>query len=108
MARSRKKNDYLSGPVDIAGQLWHYDGENRYQEVEAGDRGFLGGLFRRGGRSRAERDRDKFTHYVSAGGVKYEDRSAKDQERPYLQKARVVRWLVILAAVWTVFRFVSL
>ena len=56
MARSRKKNDYLSGPVDIAGQLWHYDGENRYQEVEAGDRGFLGGLFRRGGRSRAERD----------------------------------------------------
>ena len=108
MARSRKKNDYLSGPVDIAGQLWHYDGENRYQEVEASDRGFLGGLFRRGGRSRAERDRDKFTHYVSAGGVKYEDRSTKDQERPYLQKARVVRWLVILAAVWTVFRFVSL
>ena len=108
MARSRKKNDYLSGPVDIADQLWHYDGENRYQEVEAGDRGFLGGLFRRGGRSRAERDRDKFTHYVSAGGVKYEDRSAKDQERPYLQKARVVRWLVILAAVWTVFRFVHL
>ena len=108
MARFRKKNDYLSGPVDIAGQLWHYDGENRYQEVEAGDRGFLGGLFRRGGRSRAERDRDKFTHYVSAGGVKYEDRSVKERQQPYLQKTRVIRWLVILAAVWTVFRFVSL
>ena len=49
-----------------------------------------------------------FTQFMSAGGVKFEDGNAQDKERPYLRKARVVRWLVVLAAVWTVFRFVSL
>ena len=106
MARSRKKHDIRSCPVDIFDHLWHYDGESRYQEDEG--EGLFGGLFHRGRRTRADIRRDKFTQYMSAGGVKYEDRSAKERERPYLQKARVVRWLVILAAVWTVFRFVNL
>ncbi len=105
MARSRKNKEFFSGPVDISDQLWHYDGENRYREMETD--GFWGRLFRNR-RSHAERKRDKFTQYMSAGGVKYEDRSAKDRERPYLQKNRIVRWLAVLAIYWLVFRFVSL
>jgi len=45
---------------------------------------------------------------MSAGGVKYEDQSARNRERPYLQKARVIRWLAVLAVFWLVFRFVGL
>ena len=105
MARLRERRGRLDGPGDFSGQLWHYGGENAYREYDAGG-GFLSRLFRRRGRTRHERDRDRFSQFMSAGGMRHEERA--EAERPYRQKALVVRWIVILAAVWTVFRFVSL
>ena len=107
MSRSRKRQGAQGDQSAILDHLWHYDGERSYREFDDERRGFFGGLFRRS-RTYAERSHDKFTQFMSAGGVKFEDDAAQDKERPYLRKARVVRWLVILAAVWTVFRFVSL
>ena len=105
MSRRRGKKGRLDGPGDFSGQLWHYGGENAYREYNAGG-GFLSRLFRRRGRTRSERDRDKFSQFMSAGGMRHEDRA--ETERPYNQRARVVRWLVTLAATWIIFRFVSL
>ena len=107
MSRSRKSQGPQGDQSAILDHLWHYDGESSYRELDDDRGGFFNGLF---GRSRtyAERSHDKFTQFMSAGGVKFEDVAEKNKERPYLRKARVVRWLVILAAVWTVFRFVSL
>ncbi len=107
LARRRASGGGLGGPGDISGQLWHYDRENAYREFGPDDKGFFSALFRRR-RTRADRNRDRFTQYISAGGMRHEDAGAAERERTYFQKARVVRWLVILAAVWTVFRFVSL
>ena len=103
MSRSRKRQGPQGDQSAILDHLWHYDGERSYREFDDE----RGGLFHRS-RTRAERARDKFTQFMSAGGVKFEDDTERDKERPYLRKARVVRWLVILATVWTVFRFVSL
>ncbi len=105
MSRRRGKRGRLDGPGDFSGQLWHYDGENAYREYDAGG-GLLSRLFHRRGRTRNERDRDKFTQFMSAGGMRHAE--GAEAERPHNQKARVVRWLVALAAAWVVFRFVSL
>ena len=107
MSRSRKRQGPQGDQSAILDHLWHYDGERSYREFDDDRGGFFGGLFHRS-RTHAERSHDKFTQFMSAGGVKFEDDAAQDKERPYLRKARVVRWLVILAAVWTVFRFVNL
>ena len=107
MPRSRKTQGPQGDQSAILDHLWHYDGERSYREFDDDGRGFLGGLFHRS-RTHEERSHDKFTQFMSAGGVKFEDDAAQDKERPYLRKGRVVRWLVILAAVWTVFRFVNL
>ena len=106
MSRSRQNHGSKGDQSAILDHLWHYDGERSYRELDDEGRGFLGGLFHRS-RTHEERSHDKFTQFMSAGGMKFEDGTANDKERPYLRKARVVRWLVILAAVWTVFRFVN-
>ena len=107
MSRFRKSEGAKGDQSAILDHLWHYDGERSYRELDDDRGGFFRGLF---GRSRtyAERSHDKFTQFMSAGGVKFEDVAEQNKERPYLRKARVIRWLVVLAAVWTVFRFVSL
>ena len=105
MSRTRGKKGCLDGPGDLSGQLWHYGGESAYREYDAGG-GFFSRLFRRRARTRNERDRDKFSQFMSAGGMRHAERA--EAERPRDQRALVVRWLVILAAVWTIFRFVSL
>ena len=107
MSRSSKSQGKKGDQSAILDHLWHYDGENSYRELDDEGRGFLGGLFHHS-RTYKERSHDKFTQFMSAGGVKFEDGNEKDKERPYLRKGRVIRWLVILAAVWTVFRFVNL
>ena len=110
MSRFRKSEGAKGDQSAILDHLWHYDGESSYRELDDDGGGFLGGLFHRSRTYRTfeERSHDKFTQFMSAGGVKFEDGNAHDKERPYLRKSRVVRWLVVLAAVWTVFRFVSL
>ena len=107
MSHSRKKQGSQGDQSAILDHLWHYDGERSYRELDDEGGGFFGRLF---GRSRtyAERSHDKFTQFMSAGGMKFEKESEQDKQRPYLRKARIVRWLMILAAVWTVFRFVSI
>ncbi len=107
MSRFRKSEGAKGDQSAILDHLWHYDGESSYRELDDEGGGFLGGLFHRS-RTYEERSHNKFTQFMSAGGVKFEDGNAQEKERPYLRKARVVRWLVVLAAVWTVFRFVSL
>ena len=107
MSRPRKNHVASGGPGDILDNLWHYDGENSYREFDDEYSGWFGGLFRRS-RTHAERAHDKFTQFMSAGGVKFEDPAAREKEQSYLRKGRIIRWLAILAAVWTVFRFVSL
>ena len=107
MSRPRKTQGPQGDQSAILDHLWHYDGERSYRELDDEGRGFLGGLFHHS-RTYKERSHDKFTQFMSAGGVKFEDGNEKDKERPYLRKGRVIRWLVILAAVWTVFRFVNL
>ncbi len=107
MSRSSKRKGPQGDQSAILDHLWHYDGESSYREFDDDGGGFFSGLF---GRSRTytERSHDKFTQFMSAGGVKFEDVAEQNKKRPYLRKARVIRWLVILAAVWTVFRFVNL
>ena len=107
MSRSRKIKGPQGDQSAILDHLWHYDGESSYREFDDDGGGFFSGLF---GRSRtyAERSHDKFMQFMSAGGVKFEDVAEQNKKRPYLRKARVIRWLVILAAVWMVFRFVNL
>ena len=107
MSRFSKSEGVKGDQSAILDHLWHYDGERSYRELDDDGGGFFGRLF---GRSRtySERSHDKFTQFMSAGGVKFEEVAEKNKERPYLRKARVIRWLVIFAAVWTVFRFVSL
>ena len=107
MSRSSKRQGAQGDQSAILDHLWHYDGERSYRELDDDRGGFFGSLFHRS-RTHAERSQDKFTQFMSAGGVKFEDDTERDKERPYLRKARVVRWLVIFAAVWTVFRFVNL
>ena len=107
MSRSRKSEGAKGDQSAILDHLWHYDGERSYRDVDDERGGFFGSLFGRS-RTSAERSQDKFTQFMSAGGVKFEDATEENKERPYLRKGRVVGWLVILAAVWTVFRFVSL
>ena len=108
MFESRTERTGLESRGDFSKQPWHFDVENTYRELDADDGGFLRGLFRRRWRTRAEREREKISQFMSVGGMRHERRNALEEERPYLRKGRVVRWLVILAAVWTVFRFVSL
>ena len=107
MSRSRKSQGSQGDQSAILDHLWHYDGERSYHEFDEERGGFFRRIF---GRSRtyAERSHDKFTQFMSAGGMKFEEVTERDKQRPYLRKARVIRWLVVFAAVWTVFRFVTL
>ena len=107
MSKFRKGEGAKGDRSAILDHLWHYGGELSYRELDDDRGGLFSGLFGRP-RTYFERSHDKFTQFMSAGGVKFEDVSEKNKERPYLRKARVVRWLVVVAAVWTVFRFVSL
>ena len=105
MSKLRGKSGRLDGPGDFSGQLWHYSGESAYHEYSARG-GLFSRLFRRRDRTRKEQSRDKFSQFMSAGGMRHNN--AAETERPRNQRAAVIRWLVALATAWIAFRFISL
>lgn len=109
MARSSRTR-LMGGPVDISGQLWHYDRSGGYREVEDAPSAI---------RHRRNRIRDdaansrggyaaRFTRLMSAGGMRHENPG--DDAATVRRDGRVTvgKWLAALSALWLVFRFVEL
>lgn len=99
-----KKKGKLSGPGDMSKHLWHYDGSNSYQEFDERDSGFSLFSF---GKSKSDYTGDtKLTHYMAAGGMRYENSAKPAERKPFLCKRLIVKWLIGIALFWIIFRFV--
>lgn len=109
MARSSRTR-LIGGPVDISGQLWHYDRSGGYREVENASSAI---------RHRRSRVRDdaasahggyaaRFSRFMSAGAMRHENQDAGAAGARRDGRVVVGRWLAALSALWIVFRFVEL
>lgn len=98
-----KKKGRLSGPGDMSKHLWHYDGANSYEEFDERDSGIFSF-----GKSKSEytTDDSKLTHYMAAGGMRYENGVKQEGPKPLLHRVLIIKWLIGLALFWLVFRFV--
>lgn len=104
MSLFEKKKGKLSGPGDMSKHLWHYDGSNSYEEFDERDTGLFSF-----GKSKTEFTGDtKLTHYMAAGGMRYENSAKPDGPRPLLSRVLIVKWLIGLALFWLIFRFAGI
>lgn len=101
---SGKNKGRLSGPGDMSRHLWHYEESSSYKEFDERD----SGLFSFGKQKSSFSSDTKLTHYMAAGGMRYENAMHPEAPRHAISRGKIIKWLVILALVWTIFRFVSI
>ena len=92
---SRKKTHY-SSVSNLSNHLWHYEGEKTYEDCDPGT-GFFGGKFR---------TRDRFSHYMAAGGLQYESRLKRQEREPVEHRTLIIRCLIAFALFWALFYFI--
>lgn len=99
MAPSRGKKTRSYSLSNLAEHVWHFEGEKTYEDCDKGT-GFFGGAFR---------TKDRFSHYISAGGLQHDarSRSKKREREPVEQRPRIIRWLVCFGLLWILFYFLQ-
>lgn len=93
-----RKKVRFNSVSNLSNHIWHYEGTKTYEDCEP-ETDFHRGSFK---------TRDRFAHYIAAGGLQYEERLKRQEREPVKYRMLVIRWLAVIGVLWVLFYFIQL